>query len=434
MADMAALAQWAKVNKKIIHFCGGPAGKMDLDFRNDDPMTMLMLQIIAFSAEMETWNITQRALGSRATLRILKRYAGGWTPFGYQPVTKGEGTGFELEPDPDYAPVLIQMIDKLLGGYGLTAIADWLNATGIPTSKDLVRIRNGKKSAGLKWKYPAVTAVLRSRAMCGITEMYPDWRDGTHPGTAEIVYGNDGMPLRFADPIVNDDTWRKVQERLDEISRPGSRQRGDSPWLTGVSVCKVCGDPLWAKRQTNRGKLYLYMRCDNPKCERRQLPYGKLEEAIEQYIAQHWAHVPYSRVNITQGENHEEEIREVKAAMADLGGKATVKEALGESADDERAKLAILKTRLGILIHLPAKEDRITYEQTGISLAQHWASLDEAGKHAFLMSYSAKVRARYGKPLPDVDIMSGTLLMGEKWQPDIPVKLPDFEAAEYGTV
>jgi DNA invertase Pin-like site-specific DNA recombinase len=427
MADMSALAQWAKENKKILHFCGGPAGKMDLDFRNDDPMTSLMLQIIAFAAEMETWNITQRALGSRAYLRVVKRYAGGWTPFGYQPVARTEGKGFELEPDPEYAPVLIQMTYKLLGGHGLTAIADWLNATGIPTSKDIVRIRNGKKkSAGLQWKYPAVIAVLRSRAMCGITEMYPDWRDGTHPGEAEIVYGDDGMPLRFGVAIINDETWRKVQERLDEISRPGSRQRGDSPWLTGVSICKICGDPLWAKRQTNRGKQYLYMRCDNPECEHRQLRYESLEEAIEQYVAQHWAHIPYYRVDTTQGDNHESEIKTVKESIRKLAGDADVKEAMGESADDERQKLAILKTRLGALIRMPASEDRVTYTQTGETLAQHWASLDGAGKHAFLISYSARVRASYGKPLPDVDIMPGTLITGEMWKPDVPVKLSDL--------
>src|SRR5207342_1774036 len=100
------------------------------------------------------------------------------------------GKGYELAPD-KYAPILKRIVADFLAGMGLTAIADWLNTENVPTSKDIVRIRTGKNPKGLKWRYPAVIEILRSRAMCGITEI-----------GNEIVYADDGMPLRFAERII----------------------------------------------------------------------------------------------------------------------------------------------------------------------------------------------------------------------------------------
>jgi DNA invertase Pin-like site-specific DNA recombinase len=431
MTDMSALSQGAKEHKKILHFCNGPAGKMNLDLTRDDPMTMLMLQIIAFAAEMETWNITQRALGSRAYLRQVGRYAGGWTPFGYRPKERETGKGYELEPDGQYAEYLQRMIADLLSGTkGPTAIAAWLNAEGVPTSRDIVRMRAGKPTKGHRWSYMSVIQVLRTRAMCGITEKYPDWQNETRIGTAEIVYGDDGLPLRFADPIVSIADWQRVQSRLDELSVPVKRPRQDSPWFTGVSVCRTCGKSLYSNRQTVKSKTYAYMRCMGIRegtCQTRQVRNDRLQTAIDEWVIKHWSHVPHYAVTMSdEGDDHSEEIQLVTDAIRDLSGRIEIADAYGNPADDDRAKLQIAKARLKALIAMTNEEaeidNRLGYELTGMSQAEHWASLDDAGKRAFLMSTNARIRVRWGQPLPEVDIVAGTSTKGQGWQSAIPAR------------
>jgi DNA invertase Pin-like site-specific DNA recombinase len=428
MADMSDLARWAKEHKKILHFCNSPAGKIDLDFTRDDPMTMLMLQIIAFAAEMETWNITQRALGSRAYLRQVGRYAGGWTPFGYRVRESENGKGYELEPDPLYAGHLHRMVDDLLSGTkGPTAIATWLNAEGIPTSKDIVRIRAGKPVKGHRWTYMSVIQVLRSRAMCGITEIFPDWRNDTRAGRAEVVYGADGMPVLFAEPIVSYVDWMRVQARLDELSVPVKRPRQDSPWLTGVSLCKACGKPLYSNRQTVKGKTYSYMRCLGVRegtCHMRQITVGSLTAAVNEWVSKNWTRIPYFKVTTSEGDDHAEEIRSVADSIRELAGRIELADADGKPTDDDRAKLEVAKARLRALRTMTTeaaeKENRIGYELTGLSQAEHWVSLDDAGRRAFLMSTNSRIRAQGGRPVPEVDIVPGTFEQGHGWRSAIP--------------
>jgi site-specific DNA recombinase len=170
---------------------------------------------------------------------------------GYRPAANPKGKGFVLEQDPKYAKVIRDMVDMVLKGYGPTAIANWLNDHNTPTSKDILRIRKGQEPKGLKWRYPSVLNILRSRAMCGITEL-----DG------QIVYDDDAMPVRFGEPIIDDATYDKVQDALDKLSKPRNRKRKDSPWLVGVTVCYSCGAPMQTKRQRNRkegNKVFEYM-------------------------------------------------------------------------------------------------------------------------------------------------------------------------------
>jgi site-specific DNA recombinase len=279
------------------------------------------------------------------------------------------------------------MVDDVLAGKGPTAISNWLDAESIPTSKDILRIRQGKEPAGIKWRYPAVLNILRSRAVCGITEI-----DG------KIVYGDDGLPVRFAEPIIDDATWDRLQKALDRLSRPVNRRRADSPWLTGVTFCKSCGLPLHGKRQTNKGKLYEYMTCDarreRRQCNSRQIRQDRLEAEIDRVVSKaEWSCLPYMETRTIEGRNHAPEMATIKAAIKDIAGDAEVKEAMGESADEERTRVDILKSRLANLRNMPDEPDRIVYVQTGESITQHWDKLSGAGRNAMLLSHQAKVLA-----------------------------------------
>ena len=50
-----------------------------------------------------------------------------------------EKQGWKLEPDPAYAPILVQIVDRFLGGASIGQIVQWLNDSGIPTSADIAK-------------------------------------------------------------------------------------------------------------------------------------------------------------------------------------------------------------------------------------------------------------------------------------------------------
>jgi len=92
MTDMSELASWAKENNKTLAFCSGPSGgALVLDMSSENPVAELIAQVLAFAAQMEAFNDRERALGAREYLRQVRRYAGGWTSFGYSPASLGKG-------------------------------------------------------------------------------------------------------------------------------------------------------------------------------------------------------------------------------------------------------------------------------------------------------------------------------------------------------
>lgn len=403
MADMSALADWARRENKVLVFVRGPGGdSLILDMRKSNPIADLIVLIYAFAAEMEAYNDRERVIASRAYLRMQKRYAGGWTPFGYAPVSLGKGKGYALVPD-KYADTLRDMVSLTLKGIGPSEIAERLNADHIPTSKDILRIRKGKPAKGLTWKYPAVIGILRSRAMCGITEL-----DG------KVVRGEDGEPIQFGEPIIDYAIYERVQRALDKLSKPHNRQRKDSPWLVGASVCNACGGNLWAKHQVNHGKDYHYMVCANVrynKCSAsRQMRQDAIEAKATEIIGKRWPTLPYMISRTIEGINHAPEMATVQAAIKDIAGDIALAEAMGEDARDNRVKLDILKARLVALRNMPDEPDRIVFEDSGITIPQHWANLDGRGRHAMLVSHKAKIKAEMTDHGLVVDIDPGTLV------------------------
>ncbi|MGV9992209.1 recombinase family protein [Streptomyces sp. NPDC003374] len=145
MADMNALVEWARTNRKMIVFAEGPGGRLVLDFRNGvDLITQLILQIFAFAAEFEAQSIRERVTGAQAAMRLMPlRWRGSRPPYGYMPAEL-EGGGWTLTPDTETvegcgpAPVTVieQIVKELHDGKTVSAIAEKLNAEGVPSPRD----------------------------------------------------------------------------------------------------------------------------------------------------------------------------------------------------------------------------------------------------------------------------------------------------------
>ena len=133
--DFANFCSWLDENGKAL-VCLDP--QIDLS----TPAGRSFAQMLSVFAEFERSMIAARVKDAYTAARKDGRYAGGQQAFGYRPVKRAKGWGFE--PDPDYAPIVQEMATRFLAHESLNMIARWLNDSGVPTSRNVVRLRSGK--------------------------------------------------------------------------------------------------------------------------------------------------------------------------------------------------------------------------------------------------------------------------------------------------
>lgn len=83
MSDMHDIAKWAKQHRKMLVFAEGIGGGQPVfDFRNPmDPMSELMMIMLAFAAQAESQSISDRVTGAMAAMRKMPlRWRGGGKP------------------------------------------------------------------------------------------------------------------------------------------------------------------------------------------------------------------------------------------------------------------------------------------------------------------------------------------------------------------
>ncbi|MFE9446906.1 recombinase family protein [Streptomyces sp. NPDC006739] len=219
-------------------------------------------KILAVLAEAELDAIKARIKASRESMRATGRWPGGLVPFGRVSV-KGED-GFSLGIDPEYGPVLMEMIRRFMSDKSFSAVATWLNSKAVLTAMDIARMRaaegtsttrlDGEKAKprGAKWTPTAVQAVLTSRSLLGEYVR----ADGT------VVRDADGSPVMRSEPVLTHSEWDALQEIVSLVKyTKGPIKR--SP-LLGVLFCDGCGNPLYYVKEGKRGGSARY-RCHGNK-------------------------------------------------------------------------------------------------------------------------------------------------------------------------
>lgn len=161
----------------------------------------------------------------------------GHTPFGYVRQYDPRTRSLVAQvPDPETAPILREIVARILGGDTLHAIAADLNARGIPTPlghKDLLVGREVQRGG---WTSSKIRRVMASRSMTGVR---------THLGEPH--------PEATWEPLVSARDYDLVAAILADPSR-AVHQRGVEVrhLLSGLASCAVCGG--WLRAARNRGR------------------------------------------------------------------------------------------------------------------------------------------------------------------------------------
>ena len=349
---------WAEENgKKIVVVnpeLGWPPEK-------GDAVTPLIWDNLVNIASAEWENTSMRYRRMQEHLRGMKSFVGR-PPFGYRIV--GEAKSKALAIDPVQAAAITEVVAMYLAGRSLRQLCAYLDAQGIPTRR------------GGAWIPKTLSDVLRNPVLSG-----------------RRVDGNGRTILRVP-PILDVDTWRKLQAEMDRKASKKGAVRVGSPMLGGVAVCHICGGPMYKLRTQNVRKdgtkqFNFYYRCwgteTNPSTCKNMYPLDELDAWVEARMAR--VRFPRYEIVVTPGHGHEDEIYEVERDLRELD----------LDAPDYDERHATLRAERARLRALPATADKVERRKTGDSIGQYWASLQtEADKRAFLLKLDAKVYVRRG--------------------------------------
>lgn len=404
MADMADLGRYAKKHGKRLIFASGPGGDMlELDFAS--PMSELIMLILAFAAQMEGQTIKERNQGAAAHLESLGRWAGGPVPYGLVPGRRvfadgNEGWWLFLHTDDDptlsTADIRRGMVARAIGGKNYTEIETWLTNMGAITPKNhRARLAKPPREADpeSKWRITVVREMLLSPIMRGHLVK----RDGT------VVRDEKGAPILQAEPLVDDDTWYKLQDALKllESGASGPRRKDGHP-LLGVLQCGICGRNMTKGQYRERlqrapggprGELKVNFKCEGDEHEEgvsgQSIQAEETLEFVEREFLERLGPFHHTQIVRTPGVDHRPEIAELESDIAELSGRlATLR---GAAADAVAGQLQGRSDRLEELREKPFTPAREEVVELDTTWADDWHAAGEWGPTRLEMLKSAGV-------------------------------------------
>lgn len=345
-------------------------------------------QILAAFAELEAATISQRTKEAVEYMAREGRHRGGNAPYGWLIASRPAGLkGYYRARDPERAPYLEHMIERIIGGEKIEPLCDEFRALGYPSPGDTRKRRDGLPKQGPAWDPDYVRRFLRSPVLRG----YQIHQEA-------IVRGDDGMPIRPHDALVTDAEWRDLKARV--IPGPGRQwsQRGpDIPniQLDGVVACAMCGMPMYPIERD-----YPIWSCTRKvltpagtKCPGTTVQRGILEDHVVTTVLDAVGHLP--GFEITEEERADDAIQETSEALDAV--LSALRDVVDE--DDEAVLLArrrALRARLTELQEAPVLIEAAV-RPTGTTFSEDYAAASSAGKATMIRSQVTLVAIRKGK-------------------------------------
>lgn len=312
MRDLAELAGWAKDHNKQLIFASGPGGsEMVLDMTN--AFSELIMMILAFAAQMESQANSERVSGAQAYLKQAGQWVGGMMPYWCSPaqIETATGKGWVLVHNPETAPVVREMVGRMIDGDSMLRIAQDLEERGVLTPRDYQEQQQDKLGEKRrKWSSSTIGVILKSRALLGETMV-----DG------QVLRDEEGIPVRKCPPLISEEQWADLQAALAQRAMPEGRSVNPN-MLLGILKCSNCGGRLYRQHTVKKGHPYVYLRCHGYMVEHNECNERFRGEAIEVQIAEVFlataGHLEVLRREYHKSVDHSQELLQITRLIADL--------------------------------------------------------------------------------------------------------------------
>jgi site-specific DNA recombinase len=242
--------------------------------------------------------------GEKVKMGLQRKHVTGGThgkaPTGYLNVRK-RVLGRDLrtvEVDEERAPLVRMAFETYATGeYSISAITDLLDVSGL-------RLPMTAKRPPRPMTRSAVYRMLRDDYYIGVVTLAGAKNpDGSHP------------------PIIDDETFEKVQAILKAHALSGDRSRKHEHYLKGSIFCGVCGSRLLFMACKGNGGRYDYFGCQarrksGPCCQAPYVPVADVERAIERYH-QRYTGMDRAAQDRVRAKVHDYAARKLKTARAE---------------------------------------------------------------------------------------------------------------------
>jgi DNA invertase Pin-like site-specific DNA recombinase len=198
--------------------------------RLDSDADVAMARVLVAMANKSSADTARRVARAARQQAVEGLWHGGRAPFGYR------AEGHRLFVVPEQAALVREAAARILAGESVyRVLTDW-NARGV------------RSATGGLWTDRAFKIVLRGPSIKGAREYRPIQADGTRAKTTEFTV------KAGWEPILDEDTWRRVGEVLDARKQARTFWEGGSKRVypfSGLIRCGRCGIAM-----TRRGGVY----------------------------------------------------------------------------------------------------------------------------------------------------------------------------------
>lgn len=331
------------------------------------PMGEAITKILAVFAELEARTISARVQATNSYLTTVGRRGGGRVPYGFQNVQVGPG--YSLGQDPKTAPVVQEVITRVLARESVRSITQDLNARGVPSP------------TGDTWLASSLMKLLRRPVLAGMTV-----------SRGKVVRDSGGQPKIGGWALVDKDTWEKLQTELDRRGSASERRQGAaSPaLLKGILSCGSCDGGMYVNRAGRQSARYV---CSNHRCSApvvvQKAAMDEFAEGVFLSAVGRMAEKCYQ----TDGGVDIEALAAVEALISEL---------VAQMADDD-ADVEMLTERLAELKATRAqirgsRGPRVVQVSTGRTLAEAWAAeADDTSRNRLLSDSTLRIVVARGQ-------------------------------------
>ena len=361
----------------------------------------VIASLVGTVAELELDAIRERTGSAFRHNAQLGKWRGGNPPWGYLPdKTSGE---WRLVQDPVQVQTIREVVQRVLAGEKLRAIAADLTARNVQTTTNRYREVKGQPQARNLWHPQRMRESLESPTMLGqmtvrepVLDRYgKPKRDGKGRkvfGPETVLRQSDGTPLERAVPILSvvEQERVKAELRSREVGVKGADKRKNPPTLLlGCVYCAACGQPAYrmvggkGRKDRYRCKsVQLYESCS----PNTSAPMDYLDEAVTKLILDAVGETERLERVWEVGSDSTDELAEVDALLVDLTGllgTGPYKAGTPQRAELDR-RIAELTKRQESLRATPATPSGWRWVPTGEKFADWWHRQGVESKNAYL--------------------------------------------------
>ena len=244
----------------------------NVDTANRDSGAMEMMPIMNVFNEWHAANTSKKIRAVKRANALAGKFSGSRAPYGY---IKGTDEKRTFQIDEEAAPVVKRIFEMYASGISPYKIAEILNNEGIPSAGRLTFLRTGEKIRNNEhpyWEETRIRPILKNIEYLGhlAQQKYASVSYKNH----KIIQKDQSdwvIVYNTHEPIISQELWDKVQERLKSRAHGRKMRTGMTHPLSGFLYCADCGSKLKMGYVWHKYKNYYTYNFDCGKLKR----YGK---------------------------------------------------------------------------------------------------------------------------------------------------------------